>query len=54
MVKKYFVGKQLTPTSDMLTTPGIVFLASKSEEELRQDYESIRQLEKDVFYRDLV
>jgi hypothetical protein len=38
----------------MLTTPGIVFLTSNSDEELMKDYGAIRELERDGFYRDLV
>ena len=54
VVKKYYVGKEVTPTADMLTTPGIVFLTSNSDEELMKDYGAIRELEKDGFYSDLV
>jgi hypothetical protein len=54
IVKKYYVGKEVNPTVDLLTAPGIVFLTSSSEEQLIRDYAHIRKLEEEGFYEGLV
>lgn len=40
------VGDAITKTIDLFTNPGIVYLAHRDESILRQDYETIRQMER--------
>ena len=44
------VGDPITPTTDLFSTPGIVYLVHENRDQLVKDYHAIRTMEKDNFF----
>jgi biotin carboxylase len=44
---RFQVGDSICPTIDLFTSPGIIFLAHESLDQVREDYNTIRRLERD-------